>query len=143
MPTGALPPTVEVTATNTKGLKGTVTFDLNSVPAPKATTWGPVYGATFTFIIKASGQLGPTFTLDRAKGGAANLFSVTRTETNFVNIALTAVGVPLEQYNPATRITTVGANVGNIDAVNAAIRRLDDQLLRLDLLNVNNILFPP
>jgi hypothetical protein len=131
-----------VTATN--GIKSnSVCFSVTIVPAPKATTWGPTYSATFQFIIKANGQIGPSFTTNNAKGGVASLFSTTRTETNFINIALTATGVPLiTQEPPAGRLAIAGqhgiATSDNVDAINAAVRRLDDALLRLNLSNVLN-----
>jgi hypothetical protein len=128
---------IVVTATNTNSQKNAETIAIIIAATPKATTWGPTYSATFTFIIKANGLFGPSFTLDRVKGGAANLFSMTRTETNFVNMALTAVGVPLIEYNAAGALVA-GATPGNVDFVNAAVRRLDDALLRLNLLSLSN-----
>jgi hypothetical protein len=49
----------------------------------------PTLAATFTFIIKGSAHLGPSFTLDRVKGGSSTLLSSMRTETNDVAITLT------------------------------------------------------
>jgi hypothetical protein len=63
----------------------------------------PTLAATFTFIIKGSAHLGPSFTLDRVKGGSATLLSSMRTETNDVAITLTPSRV--EQFVVAGRGT--------------------------------------
>jgi len=49
----------------------------------------PTIGETITFTIKATGTLGPSFALTRVSGGSNTLFSATRTDNNYVNIALT------------------------------------------------------
>lgn len=132
---------VTVTATNnTNNLGCTETVNIIINPIPKTTSWGPTYSATFTFIIKATGQAGPAYTIDRAKAGAATLFSLSRTETNYVNIALTSTGVPLLEVNPTNkgmRTTLLGAvNSSNVDAVDKAVGRLDTALLQLNLSHV-------
>jgi hypothetical protein len=130
--------TIRILATNKNKITGYLDIPFVIVSAPKATTWGPTYGATFTFLLKGSAQLGPSFSFDRSKGGAANLFSISRTETNYVNVALTSVGVPLiENYPKPNTITS--AAVSSPDAINAAVDRLNETLLRLNLSNV----FPP
>ena len=130
---------VTITATDpSKKHPATVSFNLTVFPAPKATVFAPTYSATFTFIIKATGQVGPAFTLDRAKGGGPTFFSASRTETNYVNIALTATGVPLVEVDRDG--TVIGAaepkrlgSQGYVDAVDKAIKRLDDSLLKLNI----------
>jgi hypothetical protein len=130
---------IKITATNSNKLSGSLEFPVVIAAAPKTTTWGPTYGAQFTFLLKGSGQIGPSFTFDRSKGGVANLFSVSRTETNYVNIALTAVGVPLLENYPSsngsgTQISLAAAS--NPDAINAALDRLEQTLLKLNLSNI-------
>jgi hypothetical protein len=131
---------VTVTAKSTSGKTAHVDFTVNVYAAPKATSFGPTYGATFKFIIKATGQVGPSFTLDRSKGGGAALFSGVRTETNFVNITMTAAGVPLVEVDAQGNVVAslVGAP-GSVDVVNQAIKRLDDALLKLNLAQIGAV----
>jgi hypothetical protein len=133
--------TLKATITATDALKkrsAVATFDISVYPAPKATAFAPTYSATFTFTIKATGQLGPAFTLDRVKGGGTTFFSGSRTETSYVNIVMTATGVPLVEVNPDGSVVgrgnakAIGAP-GYVDAVDKAIKRLDDALLNLNI----------
>jgi hypothetical protein len=60
----------------------------------------PTIGATITFTIKATGTIGPSFTLSRVSGGSASLFSLTRTDNNYVNIVLTPVTYCWTELDP-------------------------------------------
>ncbi|MGP0093059.1 MAG: hypothetical protein ACLPKB_24420 [Xanthobacteraceae bacterium] len=124
---------ITVTATNS-GDSQEVRIPISFVAAPKTTTWGPVYYATFTFIIKATGSVGPSFTLDRAKAGGPTLFSSTRTETNFVTISLTSTGVPLTEFSACGQAAPSDGLTQ--DAITNAIYRLDDAGLRSALSHV-------
>jgi hypothetical protein len=63
--------------------------DVGSANPPSPKSNAPVLGSTFTFIIKGSAHLGPSFSADHSKGGVSSLFMFTRTETNDVNVVLT------------------------------------------------------
>jgi hypothetical protein len=135
---GAFKVTITATDASKKKLSPPVSFNVTVYPAPKATTFAPTYSATFTFIIKATGQIGPAFTLDRVKGGGPTFFSASRTETNYVNIAMTATGVPLVEVNRDGTVVDTGepkrlGSQGYVDAVDKAIKRLDDSLLKLNI----------
>jgi hypothetical protein len=65
--------TVEANNGYTKKL---VSFNVYIYAAPKATSFGPTYSGQFTFVIKGTGQIDPSFTLDRIKGGSTALFSM-------------------------------------------------------------------
>ncbi len=136
---------IKVTATNTETLSAETIVTLSvtasatqSQPSKEpALTSGPTYTGTFTFLTKGSGQIGPSFSMDRAKGGAANLFSLSRTETNYVNVVLTAAGVPLQLAKSENGKTIAGVVApGNADAVNTAIQRLDMSLQQLNLSHI-------
>jgi hypothetical protein len=109
----------------------------------------PTLGATFTFIIKGSAHVGPSVTLDHTKGGSSSLLSVTRTETNDVNVALTPSApeptlvlttVPgrapghglfrFQQPGP-TVVTTVQQS--RVQSLNDALSRLDAEIINLQL----------
>jgi hypothetical protein len=133
--------TITTKATNNDQNKNTTTLNIIVTSPPKATSWGPVYGATFTFVIKSSGQLGPSFSFDKVKGGSATLFSMSRTETNYVNIVLTSVGIPLLELNPdgTVKVTRAGTPVasvvrspGSVDLIDKAMSRLDNTLQKLN-----------
>jgi hypothetical protein len=137
---------IRMTVTNTNKLSAWAIMEVSTPPAPAPSsqpapepkvTSGPTYTATFTFLTKGSGQLGPSFSMDRAKGGGASLFSLSRTETNYVNIALTAAGVRLELEKPKAGKALAG-NVAApyVGAVNSAIQRLDMSLQQLNLSHV-------
>jgi hypothetical protein len=139
---------IKVIATNSEKLSAETIMNVTTLPPTPQTqpskeppiTSGPTYTGTFTFLTKGSGQLGPSFSMDRAKGGAANLFSLSRTETNYVNIVLTAAGVPLQLAKSNTGKTIAGVVApGNAVAINTAIQRLD---LSLQQLNLSHIIQP-
>jgi hypothetical protein len=100
----------------------------------------PVLAATFTFIIKGSAHLGPSFTLDRVKGGSSTLLSTMRTETNDVMISMTP-----SRFEPTlvTRRTAKGL-LGEVITVPTralslanALNRLDEALLKMQLNSIN------
>jgi len=104
-------------------------------------------GATFTFIIKGSAHLGPSVTFDHVKGGSSSLLSLTRTETNDVNVVLTpsapedtiiigtasakSFGGQFKSLIPGTVVTTVQAS--RVQSLSDALSRLDQTLLNLQL----------
>ena len=118
----------------------------------------PIISATFTFTIKATGGLGPSFTLARVSSQAnANVFSVTRIDNNYVNIVLTPStycpdGFSKERIEPPPTKpsdpkyawvckTTGGINLSgtksdhqpNVTDVQNAISRIDTALFNLNL----------
>jgi hypothetical protein len=141
---------IEATATNSLGLSECETFAVSVVPppppppvSPSKETWGPSYSGTFKFILKGSGQAGPLFSTDKSKGGSTTLFSMTRTETNFVLIALTATGVNLLELPNETSGGGVGVKPLNTlsDSETRSIldgfQRLNDQMLRAQLSHIS------
>jgi hypothetical protein len=131
---------IKITATTKTGDTASKSFWVYVNPAPKQTSFGPTYSATFTFLIKATGQLSPAITLDKVKAGTGTLFSVIRTETNFVNIVFYSTGVPLVEVDRFGNVVGTGQplRVGNVDTINNAIQRIDDTLLRLNLSRINS-----
>jgi hypothetical protein len=128
--------TIGITAYNLSNAQQCETFSIAIAagPPPAKTAYGPTYGATFQFTIKANAQAGPAFVMDRVKGGSSSLFTLARTEVNFINIALTPTGVRLKQINPSNPTKALEkldqVQTANIDG---AFKRLDDQLQRLSL----------
>jgi hypothetical protein len=123
--------------------------------APAATTGGggtgaasgssqsPTISATFTFTIKATGTIGPSFILSRVSGGATNLFTVTRTDNSFVNLILTpATYCPTtlgaSPITPPTCMQTVNGPPNSTDMQNT-ITRIENSLLNL---NFNHAISP-
>jgi hypothetical protein len=90
-----------------------------------ASSFMPTISATFTFMIKASGSLGGSFTLTRVSGGSTSLFSLTRTDTNFANIVLTPAS-----YN------------GLVDVAGVETR-LQNALLSLQLTHISSPISSP
>jgi len=86
------------------------------------------------------------FVLDRAKGGSTSLFSVIRTENNYVNISMTSTGVPLmETTNDATAAQAQRVAVrrnGGPELVSEALDRLEKHNLKLNLAQINNLVTP-
>jgi hypothetical protein len=92
----------------------------------------PTISGTFTFQIKTTGTIGPSFALTRVSGGANNLFTATRTDNNYVNIALTpATYCPFASPECIPTITTAGV-IPALDMQNATAR-LEAALLNLNL----------
>ena len=124
---------------------------LSPTPAPSGSTaQSPTISGTFTFTIKSTGTIGPSFTLTRVSGGSGTLFTAARTDTNYVMIALTAAYYcPLSSSLPApptcpystpaqtarTRQTALMTQLAqpreppNVDQLSAAIYRLDAAIL--------------
>jgi hypothetical protein len=100
----------------------------------------PSLSGQFTFIIKSTGTIGPSFTLSRVSGGSNNLFTMVRTDNNYVNIALTpATYCPLSPSIPGGSCPTAGTkNSGSPtgDAMQSAFDRLDSALLNLNLSHI-------
>ena len=122
-----------------------------TTPAPAqsgSAAQSPTISGTFTFTIKSTGTIGPSFTLTRVSGGGGTLFNAARTDTNYVIIALTAAYYcPLSSSLPApptchsstparTKQTTLMTQLAqprepapNVDQLSAAIYRLDAAIL--------------
>jgi hypothetical protein len=125
-----------------------------STPAPPqsgSTAQSPTISGTFTFTIKSTGTVGPSFTLTRVSGGGGTLFTAARTDNNYAIIALTAAYYcPLSSLLPApptcrsstpaqtarTKQTTLMTQLAqprepppNVDQLSAAIYRLDAAIL--------------
>jgi len=101
----------------------------------------PVVSGTFTFIIKSSASIGPAFTLSRVSGGSSSLFTMTRTDNNFVNIVMSATTYcPLSDSLPAPE-TCAKKQKGKPTPVSAADHKnLIDQLENTNLgLKLNRI----
>jgi len=114
-------------------------------PAPGPPSSGsqqsPTVSGTFTFTIKATGAIGPSFILSRVSGGSSNLFTMTRTDINYVSIAVTAATYcPLSTLipAPATCFPAKGTTRGlpNSDQLTNAIGRLDSAILNLNLTHI-------
>jgi hypothetical protein len=109
-------------------------------PPPSSSQQSPTVSGTFTFIIKATGTIGPSFTLSRVSGGGSSLFTMTRTDNSYVNIVLTAATYcPLSTSipAPATCFPTKGtASQPNSDQIANAITRLDNANLNLNLTHI-------
>jgi hypothetical protein len=113
----AAPPSSEFTSDEQKAITDAATKAATdaAVAAVQAAAAGqssggggqsPTIGVTFTFTIKSAGNVGPSFTLTRVSGGSNSLFSLTRTDTNYVNLVLT----PASYCPNPTNYTVVGAN---------------------------------
>jgi hypothetical protein len=110
-------------------------------PIPAGSQQSPTVGGTFTFLIKSAATVGPAFTLSRVSGGGASLFSMTRTDNNYVNITMTPVTYcPLAASVPSlkgcieARKNNTSANVNaNANAHKLAIDRLDTANQNLNL----------
>jgi hypothetical protein len=130
-----------------------------TVSPPSGAQQGPTIGGTFTFTIKSTGTIGPTFTLTRVSGGASNLFTAQRTDNSYVIIGLTAAYYcPLSTSLPApgtcaptttttttktTRSmqTTLMTQIAqprepNADQLSAAIYRIDAAILNQNLAKI-------
>jgi hypothetical protein len=108
----------------------------------------PTIGVTFTFTIKASGTMGPSFVLTRASGGSSGFFSGTRTDTNYVNLVLTPTTycptlgwvIPVGKTNcqaPTADLRMMRASTA--PDMDAAIGRAENTLFTL---NLNRALTP-
>jgi hypothetical protein len=100
----------------------------------------PTVSGTFTFVIKSTGTIGPSFTLSRVSGGSNNLFTMVRTDNNYVNIALTpATYCPLSLSTPAGSCPVPGTKnpaPPSGDAMESAFERIDSALLNLNLSHI-------
>jgi hypothetical protein len=107
------------------------------LPISGGTQQSPVVSGTFTFVIKSGATVGPAFTLSRVSGGAS-LFSMTRTDNNYVNMSLTAVTYCPSAASVPTLKGCIEARKKTADNVNAndhkaAIDRLDAANQNLNL----------
>lgn len=123
----------------------TVDKSLTATAAPSPPSSGaqqsPTISGTFTFTIKSTGTIGPSFTLTRVSGGGSNLFTATRTDNSYVVIGLTAAyycpvspSVPAPGTCAANQTTT--AREPNADQLNNAIIRLDNAILNQNLAKI-------
>ncbi|HTC06162.1 MAG TPA: hypothetical protein VK749_22335 [Xanthobacteraceae bacterium] len=112
----------------------------------------PTIGVTFTFTIKSGGNIGPAFTLTRVSGGSNSFFSVTRTDTNYVNLVLTPTSYcPIAGQVPDATTGKCGSpshkdkaeadfvSAASIVDVEQAVGRIENTLFTL---NVNRALSP-
>jgi hypothetical protein len=110
----------------------------------------PTIGVTFTFTIKSGGNIGPAFTLTRVSGGSNSFFSLTRTDTNYVNLVLTPTSYcPIAGQVPDSRTGLCGTKLARDDAsitsaastvnLEQAVGRIENTLFTL---NVNRALSP-
>jgi hypothetical protein len=110
----------------------------------------PTISTTITFTIKATGTLGPSFTISRVSGGGASLMTMSRTDNNYVNIVLTpATYCPTQIMSGTTpmcrplsgglvteqAIRNARAQPSQADIQNAAAR-LDSALVNLNLAHI-------
>jgi hypothetical protein len=105
----------------------------------------PTLSGTFTFVIKATGTIGPSFTLTRVSGGSSSLFSLIRTDNNYVNLVLTpATYCPIIPGSPSAvaqgcpKTGVANQPPSGVD-LQAAFGRIDATLLNL---NVSHLATP-
>jgi IPT/TIG domain len=113
----------------------------------------PTISGTFTFTIKSTGTIGPSFALTRVSGGAGTLFTASRSDNSYVTIALTAAYYcPLSTSLPVpktcapttptkTMQTTLMTQLAqprepNADQLSAAIYRIDAAILNQNLAKI-------
>jgi len=102
----------------------------------------PSIGGTFTFNIKATATFGPSFVLSRVSGGASNLFSVIRTDDNYVIFALTpATYCPIIPGSPAgvkagCPTAGGGGQPPSTSDLSAAFYRLDSTITNLSITKI-------
>jgi hypothetical protein len=98
----------------------------------------PTISGTFTFTIKSTGTIGPSFTLTRVSGGNANLFTAARTDNSYVTVALTAAYYcPMSTSIPApATCSPTNAREPNADQLSSAISRLDTAILSQNLAKI-------
>jgi hypothetical protein len=115
---------------------------LSTAPSPPSQSGSsqqsPTISGTFTFTIKSTGTIGPSFTLTRVSGGSANLFTAARTDNSYVTVALTAAYYcPMSPSIPApgTCSDTKGREP-NVDQLSFAINRLDNAILNQNIAKI-------
>jgi IPT/TIG domain len=107
----------------------------------------PTITGTFTFTIKSTGTIGPSFTLTRVSGGSANLFTAIRTDNSYVTVVLTAAyycpmlaSLPAPGTCAATKAAKI-AKTGkppepNADQLSEAIYRIDTAILNQNIVKI-------
>jgi hypothetical protein len=110
-------------------------------PAPSqsgSSQQSPTLSGTFTFTIKSTGTIGPSFTLTRVSGGASNLFTAARTDNSYVTVAVTAAYYcPTSTSIPApATCSATAAREPNADQLSSAISRLDTAILSQNLAKI-------
>jgi hypothetical protein len=91
----------------------------------------PVISTTLTFTIKAAGNIGPSFVTTRVSGGSGSFLSLTRTDSNYVNISLTPIGPYSRADQEPIGPETLEPPDPGLTA--AAVTRLENALLNLNL----------
>jgi hypothetical protein len=148
---GPVPVTVVTKAGTTATALSPFTYTNESAFAAAAGTGGggggasgssqsPTVSGTFTFQIKTTGTIGPSFTLTRVSGGANNLLTASRTDNNYVNIALTPatycpIASPVVPVTVPAECALKTATAGVIPSgdLQIATQRLENALLNLNL----------
>src|SRR5262249_28747474 len=111
-----------------------------ATPAPSqsgSSQQSPTISGTFTFTIKSTGTIGPSFTLTRVSGGSANAFTASRTDNSHVTVALTAAYYcPMSASIPAPGTCAKKASEPNVNQLGSAINRLDAAILNQNLAKI-------
>jgi hypothetical protein len=129
--------------------------------SPAGGAQAPTIAETITFIIKATGTVGPSFVLSRVSGGSSSFLSLSRTDNNYVNIVLTPAtycwtaldyssGAP--KCNPLVSPSVYGAAIINAQFkaaraqprpvdIQSAVDRINNALINLNL--ARSLTIPP
>ena len=116
--------------------------DINALVAAGQPSGGgqtTTISTTITFMIKATGTVGPSFTMSRASGGSGGLFSLIRTDNNYVNIILTPTTYCPTQLDPKGKCPAASPQLKismlapQPPDIQAALNRIDAALISLNL----------
>lgn len=117
------------------------TLAQSPTPAPSqsgSSQQSPTLSGTFTFTIKSTGTIGPSFILTRVSGGSSNLFTAARTDNSYVTVAVTAAYYcPMSTSIPAPgTCSATTTREPNADQLSSAISRLDTAILSQNLAKI-------